>query len=66
MVGAGAVVKSEAPDYAIVVGVPAKQIGWACRCGTTLKFNENQAVCSYCSNEYILKDEKLIVVKEGK
>jgi UDP-2-acetamido-3-amino-2,3-dideoxy-glucuronate N-acetyltransferase len=65
MIGAGAVVKSNVPDHAIVVGVPAEQVGWACRCGTTLKFNENQTVCNYCSNEYILKDEKLIVAKGG-
>lgn len=37
LIAAGAVVKSDVPDYAIVAGVPAKQIGWACRCGMTLK-----------------------------
>ncbi|MCL0030313.1 N-acetyltransferase [Thermodesulfovibrionales bacterium] len=66
MLGAGAVVKSDVLDYAIVAGVPAKQIGWACRCGTTLKFNDNHAICGYCGNEYILKDSKFIVVKEVK
>ena len=35
-IGAGAVVKSDVPDYAIFAGVPAKQIGWACKCGVTL------------------------------
>ena len=65
MIGAGSVVKSSVPDYTIVAGVPAKQVGWVCNCGTTLKFNDNYALCSYCSNEYILKDRKLIVVKEG-
>lgn len=38
LVGAGALVKESVPDYAVVVGVPARQIGWACKCGTTLKF----------------------------
>ncbi len=38
MTGAGAVVKSDVPDHGITAGVPAKQIGWACKCGTTLKF----------------------------
>jgi UDP-2-acetamido-3-amino-2,3-dideoxy-glucuronate N-acetyltransferase len=52
MVGAGAVVKSSVPDYAIVAGVPARQVGWACRCGTTLKFNDVRAVCNYCGKEY--------------
>ncbi len=39
LVGAGAVVKNDVPDYGIVAGVPAKHVGWACKCGTTLKFN---------------------------
>ena len=64
MVGAGAVVKSEVPDYAIVAGVPAKQIGWACKCGTTLKFNSKHAVCTYCGNEYILENKIIVVVQE--
>lgn len=33
VIGAGAVVKNDLPDYSIVAGVPAKQIGWACKCG---------------------------------
>ncbi|MCL0105813.1 N-acetyltransferase [Thermodesulfovibrionales bacterium] len=66
MLGAGAVVKSDVPDNAIVAGVPAKQIGWACKCGTTLDFKDNHAICGYCGNEYILKDSKFIVVKEVK
>jgi len=35
-VGAGAVVNRNVPDYALVVGNPAKQIGWACSCGERL------------------------------
>jgi UDP-2-acetamido-3-amino-2,3-dideoxy-glucuronate N-acetyltransferase len=64
MIGSGAVVKSDVIDYAIVVGVPAQQIGWACRCGTTLKFNGEHATCSYCANEYGLNKEGIQVVKE--
>lgn len=59
MIGAGAVVKSDVPDYAVVVGVPAKQIGWACTCGVTLRFKENHAVCSYCGNIFDLEGEKI-------
>jgi UDP-2-acetamido-3-amino-2,3-dideoxy-glucuronate N-acetyltransferase len=43
MVGAGAVVKSDVPDYAVVTGVPAKQVGWTCKCGTTLKISKIEA-----------------------
>jgi UDP-2-acetamido-3-amino-2,3-dideoxy-glucuronate N-acetyltransferase len=41
MIAAGAVVKKDVPDYAVVAGVPAKQIGWACKCGLTL-INKNK------------------------
>ena len=35
-VGAGAVVRGEVPDYALVVGMPARRIGWMCQCGVRL------------------------------
>jgi UDP-2-acetamido-3-amino-2,3-dideoxy-glucuronate N-acetyltransferase len=66
LVGAGAVVKADIPDYAIVAGVPAKQTGWACRCGVPLKFVRKRAACSDCGNEYALKNDAFIVVKEGR
>jgi UDP-2-acetamido-3-amino-2,3-dideoxy-glucuronate N-acetyltransferase len=46
------VVKRDVPDYTLVVGVPAREIGYVCKCGTTLKFVENYAKCTYCSSEY--------------
>lgn len=64
MVGAGAVVKSDVVDYAIVTGVPAKQIGWACRCGVTLEIKNGGANCANCGNEYMLDGESLKFVKE--
>lgn len=36
MVAAGAVVTREIPDHALVAGVPAKRVGWVCRCGARL------------------------------
>ena len=65
MVAAGAVVKDDVPDYALVAGVPAKQKGWACKCGVTLKFKNGHAKCGYCGGEYKLVDGKISVVKEN-
>ncbi|GAX61886.1 transferase hexapeptide repeat containing protein [Candidatus Scalindua japonica] len=61
LIGAGSVVKCDVADYAVVAGVPAKQIGWVCKCGTTLKFNDERTVCGYCGDKYSLKGNKLEV-----
>ncbi|HSA30233.1 MAG TPA: acyltransferase [Candidatus Omnitrophota bacterium] len=44
-VGAGAVVKADVPDHAVVVGVPARQVGWACKCGVPLKGGKSDDRC---------------------
>ena len=59
MIGAGAVVKSSVPDHAIVAGVPARQTGWACTCGTTLRFDDTKALCTYCGQGYVLDNTHL-------
>jgi UDP-2-acetamido-3-amino-2,3-dideoxy-glucuronate N-acetyltransferase len=64
--GAGAVVKADVQDYAMVAGIPAKQIGWACQCGTPLKFSGHQSNCSYCHGEYELINGDIIPVKTEK
>jgi UDP-2-acetamido-3-amino-2,3-dideoxy-glucuronate N-acetyltransferase len=64
LIGAGAVVKQDVQDYAIVAGVPAKQIGWACKCGEPLNFNDQKAQCGNCRSEYRIEDDRLVVMKE--
>jgi UDP-2-acetamido-3-amino-2,3-dideoxy-glucuronate N-acetyltransferase len=64
MIGAGAVVKNDVADYAVVAGVPAKQIGWACKCGVTLRFDNEVTTCDHCGSRYEMSNESLIILKE--
>lgn len=64
LIGAGAVVKMDVPDYALVVGVPARQIGWACKCGVTLKQKGNIARCEACGAAYKGYQGRLTVLNE--
>jgi UDP-2-acetamido-3-amino-2,3-dideoxy-glucuronate N-acetyltransferase len=55
MIGAGAVVTHDVPAHAVMLGAPARRIGWACRCGETLPHDE-RAQCGACGDEYVLSD----------
>lgn len=59
-IGAGAVVTKEVKDYALVVGNPARQIGWISEYGHRLEFNkEGMAICPESHDLYYLKNETL-------
>jgi UDP-2-acetamido-3-amino-2,3-dideoxy-glucuronate N-acetyltransferase len=59
-VGAGSVVTKHIPDYALVVGNPARQIGWMSEFGHRLSFNEfGIAVCPESDEKYELKNNKV-------
>lgn len=56
-VAAGAVVTREVAPYALVAGVPARRIGWMCRCGTTLPRRPSARTlrCESCGSRYAVK-----------
>jgi UDP-2-acetamido-3-amino-2,3-dideoxy-glucuronate N-acetyltransferase len=56
LVAAGAVVTKDVPDHALVAGVPAAQIGWACSCARTLS---DDFICSECGRAYRKADSGL-------
>ena len=64
-IGAGAVISKDVPNYALVVGVPAKQIGWMSEYGEKLnlplKGNE-ETICKHTKQKYKLKDDKVFLV----
>ncbi|MEC7727696.1 MAG: UDP-2-acetamido-3-amino-2,3-dideoxy-D-glucuronate N-acetyltransferase [Pseudomonadota bacterium] len=61
-VGAGAVVNKDVPAYALMVGVPARQIGWMSEFGEQLDLpvqGEGETTCLHTGSRYVLKDNQL-------
>ena len=62
-IGAGSVVTKPVPAYALMVGNPAKQMGWMSKAGIRLRFNEEgMAVCGETGERYIMKNQKVTII----
>ncbi|WP_462170256.1 acyltransferase [Pseudoalteromonas xiamenensis] len=59
LVGAGAVINKDVKPFALMVGVPAKQIGWISKYGEQLELpqqGQGEATCPHTGDKYVLRD----------
>jgi UDP-2-acetamido-3-amino-2,3-dideoxy-glucuronate N-acetyltransferase len=57
-VAAGAVVTKDAGPYALMVGVPARRVGWMCRCGVRLP-DHGEGRCEACGTRYLRRGDRI-------
>ncbi len=60
-IGAGAVVTGDVEPYALMVGVPARRIGWMCACGVRLEPEAESTLvtCAACGARYLIDQQRM-------
>ena len=64
-IGAGAVITKDVPAYALMVGLPSKQVGWMSEYGEKLDLpllENSETICKYTNQKYQLKDGKVSLI----
>ena len=64
LIGAGAVVSRNIPNYALAYGCPARVQGYVCRCGHKLDFHAERAECPECGKSYRMEEELGVIAEE--
>ena len=59
MIGAGAVVTGNVPDHALMLGIPTRQVGWVCTCGTRL---DDELQCTHCGRTFRRTEQGLVEI----
>lgn len=70
-VGAGAVVLKSVPDFALMVGNPARHVGWMCQCATRLTIPpsvslNSSIICRHCRTEFRVNSGRLSLSSNGR
>jgi len=63
-VGAGSVVAKNVPDHALMLGNPARIVGWVCECGSQLNFRNSIDSCTECGKQYMRTAEGVGAYKD--
>lgn len=62
MVGAGAVITKNTPPYSLLIGNPARIVGYVCQCGKRLNFIQESAICKECNLEFRKSDNFVSII----
>jgi UDP-2-acetamido-3-amino-2,3-dideoxy-glucuronate N-acetyltransferase len=62
-IGAGAVVTTAVPPYALMVGVPARRTGWMCACGVKLDTRQNAETHCSCGRRYRISADRCVALE---